>query len=155
VKEIFLVTPPIYDFTPKAGEFNYDSVLAAYAAWETTWKAPGVRVIDLRAAMRKARDARTEVFSKDKIHPGEEGHLLMAKTILTALGAPVPDETLAAIKADPMFKLVDGKRKYRASHWMQHIGYTREKVVAPKPLGETETEAAKMQEQINALRRHK
>ena len=38
---------------------------------------------------------------------------------------------------------------------MQHIGYTRGKTVLPQPLGDTETEAAKIQEKINALRRQK
>ena len=38
---------------------------------------------------------------------------------------------------------------------MQHIGYTREKTVEPQPLGDTETEAAKMREKIDALRRQK
>ena len=36
---------------------------------------------------------------------------------------------------------------------MQHIGYTREKTVAPQPLGSAEADAAKIQEKIDALRR--
>jgi len=154
VEEIFLITPPIFDFTPKAGEFNYDSVMTEYAAWEMTLKIPGVHVIDLHTAMRKARDARNEVFSKDRVHPGDEGHLLMAKTILAALGARVPDETLAEINADPLFKLVAEKRALRSANWMKNIGYTREKTVPPQPLGTTEADAARIQEKINALRRH-
>ncbi|AMV28892.1 hypothetical protein VT84_31150 [Gemmata sp. SH-PL17] len=43
-------------------------------------------MIDLHTAMRKARDGRTEPFSKDKVHPGDDGHLLIARTVLTALG---------------------------------------------------------------------
>jgi lysophospholipase L1-like esterase len=101
VKQIFLVTPPIYDFAPKAGEFNYDSVLAEYAKWEAGLKIPGVTVIDLHTAMRAARDRRDQPFSPDKVHPGDDGHLLMAQTILTALGVKPPDETVAAVKADP------------------------------------------------------
>lgn len=152
VKEIILITPPIFDATSKPGEFNYDSVMTEYAAWETTLKIPGVRVADLHTAMRKARDARTEVFSNDHVHPGDEGHLLMAKTALAAIGVQIPDEQLATIQVDPLFKQVDLLRRHRSAHWMQHIGYTREKTVAPQPLGDTESEAAKMQEKIDALR---
>ena len=36
---------------------------------------------------------------------------------------------------------------------MEHIGYTREKTVTPRPLGDTETQAAAMQKEIDALRR--
>ncbi len=85
-KQIVLVTPPIYDAVPKGTEVDYDAVLAEYAKWETGLKVPGVRVIDLHTAMRKARDGRTEPFSKDKVHPGDDGHLLIARTVLTALG---------------------------------------------------------------------
>ena len=154
VKEIFLVTPPIFDFPPQAKGFNYETVLAEYAAWEMTLKLPGVQVIDLHSAMAKARAARTEVFSKDRVHPGDDGHLLMAKTILTGLGVQTPDETVAAMKADPMFKLVEQKRALISSRWMNHIGYTRGRTVAPQPLGTTEADVVKLQEKIDALRRH-
>ena len=103
--------------------------------------------------MRKARDARTAPFSGDKVHPGDDGHLLMAKTVLTALGAEVPDEGVAAIKADPLFKLVEQKRAMRSAAWMRHIGYTREKAVKPEPLGTAEADAARLQEEIDAIRR--
>jgi lysophospholipase L1-like esterase len=152
-KKIFLVTPPIYDFAPKKEEFNYDAVLAEYAKWETELKVSGVTVIDLHAAMRKARDARGAPFSGDKVHFGDDGHLLVAKTILNALGAKAPDESGAAIKADPLFKLVEQKLAARSAAWMKHIGYTREKTVKPEPLGTGEADAVKLQEKIDAIRR--
>jgi len=155
VKEVYLVTPPIYDFTPKDQELNYDSVLTGYAKWETELKVPGVRVIDLHTAMRKARDARTEPFSKDRVHPGDDGHLLMARTVLTTLAVKLPDETVADIKKDPLYKLVAEKRAKRSAQWMRYIGYTREAKVEPQPLGTVEADAAKIQEKIDALRRAK
>ena len=91
--------------------------------------------------------------SGDKVHPGDDGHLLVAKTILNALGAKAPDESVAAIKADPLFKLVEQKRSTRSAAWMKHIGYTREKTVKPEPLGTGEADAAKLQEKIDAIRR--
>ncbi len=155
VKQIFLITPPIYDFAPKAGEFNYDAVLTEYAKWETTLNTPGVTVIDLHTAMRKARDGRAESFSKDKVHPGDDGHLVIARALLAALGVKPPDETVAAIKADPLYKLVEQKRGLRSAAWMKHVGYTREKTVKPEPLGTVEADVATLQEKIDALRRRK
>ena len=153
VKQIFLITPPIYDFSPRKDELNYDAVLTEYARWEVALTVPGVTVIDLHTAMRKARDARTTPFSGDKVHPGDEGQLLIARTVLAALGVKAPDESLATIKADPLFKLVEEKRGMRSAAWMKHVGYTREKTVAPEPLGTAEADAAKVQEKIDALRR--
>lgn len=155
VKQVYLVTPPIYDAAPKAGAVDYDAVLAAYAKWETGLRAPGVVVIDLHTAMRTARDARAEPFSKDKVHPGDAGHLLIARTILVGLGVAVPDESLATVQADPLYKLAEEKRRLRSAAWMRHVGYTREATVKPGPLGSAEADAARLQERIDALRRTK
>ena len=152
MKEIYLITPPIFDFPAGEQGFNYDSVLTAYAAWEMTIKKSGVRVIDLHSPMSNARAERSEPYSKDRVHPADDGHLFMAQTILSALGVEPAVEPLATIKADPLFQQVDLLRRHRASHWMNHIGYTREKTVQPQPLGDTETEAAKIREKIDALK---
>jgi lysophospholipase L1-like esterase/pimeloyl-ACP methyl ester carboxylesterase len=151
-KSIYLLTPPIYDLQTKPGEFNYDSVLAEYAKWERDLKLPGVTVIDLHAAMSKARAERKEAFSKDMVHFGDDGHLVVARTILATLGETVPDDTVATIKSDSLYRLVDRKRSLRSSAWMKHVGYTREKTFEPQPLGSVEVEVAKIQEQIDALR---
>ena len=154
VEQIFIVTPPIYDAQTEEGEFNYDSVMTAYAAWETTIKEEGVQVIDLHSAMRKARDARTEVFSKDRVHPGKEGHLFMATSIMQGLGVEVPAEDVGTIEKDPLFGLTDQLRRYRSKQWMKHIGYNREKLVEPQPLGDTETRELELQAGIDLQRRH-
>ena len=155
VRQVYLVTPPIFDATTKPGEFNYDAVMTAYAAWEMQLKRPGLTVIDLHSAMRKARDARTEVFSRDRIHPGDEGHLLMARTILAGAGVTTPDVLAKEAMADPLFKAVDQLRKFRAGKWLAYIGYSREKVVAPTPLGDAEEQVAKLQAKVDELRRAK
>lgn len=155
VKRVILVTPPIYDSAPKAGEVDYDAVLAEYAKWEMALERPGLTAIDLHSSMRKARDARKDPYSKDKVHPGEEGHLLIARTILAGLGIEVPNESLATIQADRLYALVEEKRRLRSAAWMAHVGYTREKVVEPQPLGSVEVDAAKIQAKIDALRQRK
>jgi lysophospholipase L1-like esterase len=155
VKQVYLVTPPIFDATTKPGEFNYDAVMTAYAAWEVQLTRPGLTVIDLHTAMRKARDARTEVFSRDRVHPGDDGHLLMARTILAGAGITTLDITAKEAMADPLFKAVDQLRKLRASKWMAYIGYSREKVVAPTPLGDADELVAKLQAKVDELRRAK
>jgi len=154
VKEIFIITPPIYDEPQVKNVWSYDSVMAAYAAWEKTLTLPNVRVIDLHTAMRTARDAHPDIpFSKDKVHPGEEGHLLMARIILSGLNMNLPNETLATIKTDPLFNLIAQQRSLRANAWMPYIGYTREKTFRADNVTTQESEVANMQKKINALRR--
>lgn len=149
VKRIYLITPPSYCFPRITKGFNYDTVLAAYAEWETALNKPGVRVIDLHTPMSQAGDG---VFSRYRVHPAEDGHLFMAKTILSAIGATPTDEPLATIKADPLYQQVNALRRLRSDRWRRHVGYTREKTVKPQPLGDTEAEAAKIREKIDALK---
>ncbi|KLU07206.1 putative lipolytic enzyme [Rhodopirellula islandica] len=153
VKKIYLVTPPIYDYQPTDDSFNYDTVLSAYARWEMELDIPDVTVIDLHTAMRAARKERDQPFSKDKVHPNEEGHWLMAQTIASALGSPDTTTTLAEAKADPVFASIDAIRNLRWKAWMNHIGYTREKTYPPQPLGETEALAKKQQGMLFQLLR--
>lgn len=105
--------------------------------------------------MQTARADRSTPFSGDNVHPGDDGQFLIAKTILTALGVKLSDETLETVKADPLFKSVELKRGARSPAWMKHTGYTREKTVKPESLGSAEADAAAMQEKIDALRRKK
>jgi lysophospholipase L1-like esterase len=154
VKEIFIITPPIYDEPQTKDVWSYESVMAAYAAWEKSLTIPHVQVIDLHTAMRAARDAQPSVvLSKDKVHPGEEGHLLMARIILNGLNVSLPNEALVTIKADPLFNLIAKQRSLRANAWMPYIGYTREKTFRAESVTAQENEVANLQSQINALRR--
>ena len=58
--------------------------------------------------------------------------------------------------ADPLFKAVDALRKLRAAKWMAHIGYTREKVVAPAPPVDAAEQVEKLlQAKVDELRRAK
>jgi hypothetical protein len=103
--------------------------------------------------MRKARDIRKEVFSGDRVHPGKEGHLFMATSILKGLGVETADEDVGEIQKDPLFKKVDQLRSFRGKQWMKHVGYTREKLVKPQPLGDTVKMVSGIQAEINQLRR--
>jgi lysophospholipase L1-like esterase len=154
VKTVILVTPPLYDYKKDDPMAFYDEVMATYGAWQQTLKIPDVYVIDLHTVMRKVRNEHPEtVISGDRIHPGEEGHLLMAKTILKGLGVSVPEEDLATIKKDPLFNLVAKRRAMRANGWMPYIGYSRGKTFRADSVEKTEADAKKLQDEINALRR--
>ena len=56
---------------------------------------------------------------------------------------------------DPLFKAIDQLRRLRAMKWMAHVGYTRERVVSPAPLGDAEEQVAKLQAKVDELRRAK
>jgi len=161
--QVIMVTPPVYDNRGSAS--TYDQVLKKFAEWEVKSPPPGVvAVADLHTLMAASLTKRQQAdasfhFAKDGVHPGDLGHLIMALSILQELKIAtlpgIPDELLPVISADPMFALVKKHRETRSQGWLQYIGYTREKVV-PTGSGDikkTEADAAKLQDNINNLRR--
>ncbi len=104
------ITPPIFDGLIARqnnfdGDANYDSVLAAYAKLQTREFGSEGLVIDLHTAMsrelkRRRRSDPEFSFQNDAVHPGDEGHRLIAETVLdglnraagTAWQLPPPDD---------------------------------------------------------------
>ncbi|MED5287326.1 MAG: hypothetical protein VYC71_15170, partial [Planctomycetota bacterium] len=60
---------------------------------------------------------------------------------------------LADMKADPLYQAVAELRQHRSKSWMSHIGYTREKTVAPTPLSDTLEKEKSLRERIEVLKR--
>lgn len=176
---LILLTPPPFDplpvasrqkagapdFSYKAPFEGYDNVLAEYAAWEKTLAAPDVLVVDLHTSLLDYITARRRTepnftFARDGIHPDEIGHLLIANTILDALGVQPPvtertpgDAQLQAIRADPLWEPVHKHRETRSEGWLSYIGYTREKAVKTNVIQPTEGAATPLQVRVDNLRR--
>jgi lysophospholipase L1-like esterase len=173
--ELVLLTPPPFEAdlvraklaAPDATEFsylhpaaNYDDVLAGFSRWLLTLHEPGLTVLDLHGAMlvataeQKKREA-AFTFTSDSIHPGELGHLLMARAIATALGpalpAAEPAVALARIRADALFALVDERRRLRAEAWLPFVGYERGGTFKSASVDAAERFAARLQTEIKLL----
>lgn len=161
---VILVTPPVFDAKARDG-WNYDRTLREFAAWEVEHPPEGVAAtVDLHTFMgaalaeRQGKDPGFH-FSGDQVHPGPLGHLVMAQAILKGLDVPTPpgdaEDLLAAANADPLFKLVSQHRETRSNAWLAHIGYTRERTVAPDSgnLAAAEEKAREIQQKIDALKK--
>jgi lysophospholipase L1-like esterase len=171
--QVILITPPVFDPVPLAGKTvpvtapsfgygnrfyeRYDDVLAEFARTEAELHEPGVSTIDLHTAMAAALAERRKtepgfIFSKDGVHPGDLGHLTMARIIGRALGLALPDAPLDAelvrIQADPIWKPVVDRRELRSEAWLPFVGYGRFKSNSVKA---AERVAGRMQELIEAL----
>lgn len=174
VKKIILLTPPPFDPVPvskktiKSGEFsykhpyeNYNDVLVDYAVYLKTIKIDNVSVVDLNGPLiefvnskRKADPGYT--LSRDGIHPGNEGHLLMATAVLKGIGYSFDIPTANDVKSvdsDKLFNLVNKKRSMRSGGWLEYIGYTRGKTVKKDSVKETESNCMKLQSEIDNLRK--
>ncbi len=159
--KIIHLTPPIFD-EAKGGHAGYAEVLDTFSEWLVMQRTNGWRVIDLHTPMKQAlADGRAKnpafAFAKDGIHPNEQGHWLMAKTILTALGAK---DLNGITNASGMFSdPADGKELLRLIHqqsvvmkdaWLTDIGHKRPQK-AGLPLAEAQTKAAEIETQIQKV----
>jgi len=127
VKIIFM-TPPVYDKpNPK---FNYDDVMKAYSEWLLSKREDGWRVINLHAIMKKKlAEKRTKdpnfKYSRDGIHPGTEGHELMAQQIINffAVKAPLNDPQTNSYGRLLMF--LRERMRVQRDAWLTEIGHKR------------------------------
>ncbi len=159
--KIIHVTPPIFDEV-KGGHVGYSEVLNTFSEWLVTQQTNRWRVIDLHTRMKQALvEERAKnpafAFAKDGIHPDESGHWLMAKAILTSLGA---NDLSAVTNASGMFSdQTNGKELLRLIHqqmsvmkdaWLTDIGHKRPQK-AGLPLPEARRQAAEIETQIQKL----
>ena len=159
--KIIHVTPPIFDEV-NGGHAGYAEVLDKSSEWLVMQRTNGWRVVDLHTPMKLALAAGRAknpafTFAKDGVHPDERGHWLMAKTILTMLGAKDLD---GITNASGMFSNQDdGKELLDLIHrqssvmkdaWLTDIGHKRPQKPG-LPLAEAQTKAAEIETQIQKL----
>lgn len=158
---IIHLTPPVFDPVPIQSRVlpdgldaypqpwqGYNQVLDAYSGWLLEQRINGWEVLDIHGPMiaALAEQRKTDpvfTFSKDGIHPGREGHLLMAKPVLEAWGLKVrPDGTPDHPAGPAILKAVIAKQALLRPAWLSHTGHQRPGVKPGLPLPEAEEQAA-------------
>ena len=160
---IIHITPPFFDAARKPTQSFYPDVLLRYSKWLVAQAERGWEVIDLHSAMReealkrKALDP-TFTFSNDAVHPGVEGHWLMAQQILTWLGdseagKATSIENLLQQRHVPAgaWPLIEQRVKLTRDSWVQAIGHNRPGVAKGLPLDAATAKAAALDSEIDAL----
>jgi len=135
VKQVVLCTPPVHDNKGDLTQNPHDQNLERFTAWLLSKRAEGWDIVDIHTPMRKALEAGRAnnpkfLFAEDGVHPGREGHWLMARQILTQyLGANLDGKTCAEdffpAHGVEIRKLVQDRLALRYSAWMTRIGHKR------------------------------
>jgi lysophospholipase L1-like esterase len=165
---IIHMTPPVFDAgaiadrvlpagrsdypSPFAG---YDEVLARYGEWLLERRADGWIVADVHGPMRRALDQRRAkdpkfAFAGDGVHPGAEGHWLMARALLALAGAPFDlagAETADVLfashpQARHVFEMVRQRQRVMKDAWLTAIGHKRPGMAAGRAVAEALGETA-------------
>lgn len=136
VKRIIFVTPPVHDDAEKGLE-GYNLVLDRYAQWLLEQRdRNGWEVIDLHFPMcaylaeRRKSDPAFRL-ANDGIHPGAEGHWLMAQALMAYFEpamAEVPSRD-AFLSSNPtmarLYALLGKRQAIMKDAWLSYTGHER------------------------------
>ncbi|KAB2653103.1 MAG: SGNH/GDSL hydrolase family protein [Verrucomicrobia bacterium] len=135
VRRVVLCTPPPHDAKGNASQKPHDENLTRYSEWLLSKRSAGWDVVDIHGPMRRALDAGRAkdpsfALANDGVHPGSEGHWMMASAIVTQF---IRADLEGIASSEQLFK-ADGKEIHdrvrarmtkRFSAWMRQIGHTR------------------------------
>ena len=156
--KIIHLTPPVFDaeaipqrvdMSGEPGKMyaKYNEVLDRYSDWLLEQRKNGWEVIDLHGPMKSALAAGRAsnpkfLFSKDGVHPGDEGHALMAAAVLDAWGiAPKARDFRLHPQGTEVLKLIKQKTEVLRDAWLTETGHKRPGVKAGLPLAEANAKA--------------
>ncbi|HPA17143.1 MAG TPA: SGNH/GDSL hydrolase family protein [Verrucomicrobiae bacterium] len=158
--DIIHLTPPTYDTQQRKGEAPYyNSVLATYGLWLLSQRTNGWQVIDIHGPMdallseMRGRDP-AAFLAKDGVHPGAEGHWLMAQQILRYWGVP-SNQTVESFIAQigtlhDLYELVSKRQRLLGASYLAEAGHKRPGVAPGLPLAEALRQAHELDPQIGA-----
>ena len=142
--KIIFMPPPVYDKpNPK---FDYDDVMATYAKWLVSKRKDGWKVIDLHTVMKKSLAKKREKdpkfkYSRDGVHPGGEGHELMAQQIIDFFAVKPPLKNPHPNAYGRMMMFLRERMRAKRDAWLTEIGHKRP-MRKGKPLAEADKVAA-------------
>jgi lysophospholipase L1-like esterase len=135
VQRVVICTPPIFDAKGDAQQQFHEENLARYTTWLFSKRADGWDVVDIHTPMRQALDqgrAKNPAFqfAGDGVHPGREGHWLMAHEILTQffsakLDGSTSGEDFFPAHGSEIRKLVHERMVVLFDAWMTQIPHQR------------------------------
>ena len=148
--KIIFMTPPVYD-KPNPN-FDYDDVMAAYAKWLVSKRKDGWKVIDLHTVMKKSLAKKRErdpkfKYSRDGVHPGGEGHELMAQQIIDFFSVKPPLKKPHPNAYGRMMMFLRERMRAKRDAWLTEIGHKRP-MRKGKPLAEANKIADENTERI-------
>lgn len=165
--KIIHLTPPVYDEL-KGKSIGYAAVLDRYADWLWSKRQAKWDVVDVHYPMKKYVAAHRKVdkqfgldgfaLAQDGVHPGEQGHWIMAREILLFLGfkevgrSPGIVESLKQIgDAQQYVKLIAQRQNMMRDAWLTATKHKRPGLPVGLPLEEAQSKSAELLVKIDSL----
>jgi lysophospholipase L1-like esterase len=147
---IIFITPPLHNADkPSDDPQRYDAVLDAYGAWLVSQRAAGWNVIDIRADLKKAvQEAKSAdpafVYAQDGIHPGDNGHDLIAASVITQLWPILKLDAAPHVAEGECLAILLKRGHLLKDAWLTRTRHTRPGVTKGLPLEQANTQAAEL-----------
>jgi beta-glucanase (GH16 family) len=135
VRKVAICTPPVRDAKGDEALKAHEANLARYSDWIMSKKVEGWDVVDIHGPMRKALDegrAKDPNFALagDGVHPGREGHWIMANAIISQffggnLDGISSSEQLFGKNGNEIRGLARKRMDILFGAWMSKIGHGR------------------------------
>lgn len=167
VKHVILCTPPVFDAQAKGGNPQHEANIVAYTDWLLAKRAEGWQVADIHGPMAKAlAEGRAKdpafKFAGDGVHPGREGHWLMARQVIAQITG---DDLANVANAEALFpkngtdirKIVRERCSMLHGAWLTRSGHKRPGVPGGPgaklglPLDQAQAKSAEMAARIGTL----
>ncbi len=144
--KVVLLTPSPYGVDKLADAAAYDQVMAAYSSWLVQQRRYNWQVIDVRtkvlAAIATAKKADPKfIFAKDGIHPGDEGHLMLAQATWEGLAPLMKWDVRTAFADASKGKPLTQSMTLLRNAWLTKTGHKRPGLPAGLPLEQAENRA--------------
>jgi lysophospholipase L1-like esterase len=161
--KIVHLTPPVYDEV-NGGKTGYDDVLDRYSLWLLEQEqAKRWLVVDIHGPMKtylkeqRLLDASFHLAA-DGVHPGDEGHWLIAREILMFLGENHANdvESIQAIlkeypNAEAVIHIIREKQQLMRDAWLTATGHSRPGIKEGLHLEAAYEKAATLEAELDRL----
>lgn len=160
--KIIHVTPPVFDESRGRGP-GYALTLDRYSDWLLSKRTSGWDVVDLHGPMNRILVERRRTDPKfflagDGVHAGEFGHWIIARQILTHLGArdlagleTIEEMAQRHPKGLEILKLVQQKQRLLKDAWLSETGHKRPGMNRGLPLPDALDQASRLNQQLRTL----
>lgn len=128
--KVVLLTPPPYGIDRPKECGAYDQVLATYSAWLLEQRRYNWQVIDVRSKLVESVVAAKKadpkfIFSKDNIHPGDEGHRFFAQAAWEGLAPLMKWNARVAMTEGAKLKPLAQSMALLRNAWLTKTGHRR------------------------------
>ncbi|PRD56685.1 SGNH/GDSL hydrolase family protein [Sphingobacterium gobiense] len=164
VKRVVFITPSVHE-DPILGLKGYNLVLNRYAQWlidqrtERNWE-----VIDIHFPMQDYLTAKKTLepdfkLAEDGIHPGLEGHRLIAEYIIPYFDDKFASKDFLSACLDNtsyyahLYKLLEERQEIVKNAWLTYTGHNRPGLPVGLPLDKAKKESIRIQNKIQKLQK--